>query len=69
LGVPGDEQQLIGLLTDRQWWVRYRAARALASLGFVGAERMRAIQAAQSDAYARDIIEQVLAERLIGDIA
>jgi len=69
LGVPGDEQRLIELLTDRQWWVRYRAARALVSLDFVGSERMRAIQAAQSDAYARDIIEHVLAERAIGDMA
>jgi HEAT repeat protein/heme exporter protein D len=68
LGVPGDDQRLIELLTDRQWWVRYRAARALAGLLFVGGERMRAIQAAQSDAYARDIIEQVLAERAIGDL-
>jgi HEAT repeat protein len=69
LGVPGDEQRLVELLTDRQWWVRYRAARALVSLGFVDGERMRAIQAAQSDAYARDIIEHVLAERAIGELA
>jgi len=69
LGVPGDEQRLIELLTDRQWWVRYRAARALVGLGFVGEERMRAIQEAQSDAYARDIIEHVLAERAIGNLA
>lgn len=69
LGVPGDEQRLIELLADRQWWVRYRAARALASLGFVGGERMRTIQSAQSDAYARDIIEHVLAERAIGELA
>jgi len=68
LGVPGDEQRLIELLTDRQWWVRYRAARALVSLGFVGNERMRTIQAAQSDAFARDIIEHVLAEFAIGDM-
>ncbi|MDE2252497.1 MAG: HEAT repeat domain-containing protein [Gammaproteobacteria bacterium] len=68
LGVPGDEQRLVRMLTDRQWWVRYRAARALAGLAFVGRERMRAIQQAQTDAYARDIIEQVLAERAIGDL-
>jgi HEAT repeat protein len=69
LGIPGDEQRLVELLADRQWWVRYRAARALASLGFVDDARLRAIQAAQRDAYARDIIEQVLAERAIGDLA
>jgi HEAT repeat protein len=69
LGIPGDERRLIELLTDRQWWVRYRAARALASLGFVDDGRMRAIQEAQSDPYARDIIEHVLAERTIGGMA
>ena len=69
LGVPSDEQRLIELLSDRQWWVRYRAARALVSLAFVGGEHMRAIQQAQSDAFARDIIEQVLAERAIGELA
>jgi HEAT repeat protein len=68
LGGPGDEQRLVELLADRQWWVRYRAARALVSLGFVGGGRMRAIQEAQSDAYARDIIEHVLAERAIGEL-
>jgi len=69
LGVPGDEQKLVELLADRQWWVRYRAARALVSLAFVGDVRMRAIQQAQRDSYARDIIEHVLAERAIGDMA
>jgi HEAT repeat protein len=68
LGAPGDEQQLISMLGDQQWWVRYRAAQALLHLEFIGSERLRAIQAAQSDPYAQDIITQVLAERAIGAV-
>jgi hypothetical protein len=66
LGVPGDEQRLIPILADAQWWVRYRAAQALYALPFVGAEGLRRIQAAQTDGYARDIVQQVLAERSMG---
>ena len=66
LGMPGDEQRLIALLTDKQWWVRYRAAQALLKLPFVGAASLRQIQATQSDKYARDIIAQVLKEQEMG---
>ena len=67
LGVPGDEHRLIELLTDRQWWVRYRASQALLGLRFISAERVREIRAAQADAYAQGIIDHVLAERVIGE--
>jgi hypothetical protein len=63
LGVSGDDQRLIAMLTDAQWWVRYRAAQALLNLRFVSSEQMRRIQHAQTDPYARDIIKHVLAER------
>jgi HEAT repeat protein len=66
LGVPGDEQRLIPILADAQWWVRYRAAQALCALPFIGAEGLRRIQAAQTDGYARDIAQQVLAEQAMG---
>ncbi len=66
LGMPGDEQRLIGMLSDSQWWVRYRAAGGLLQLSFVGAVRLRQIQRTQSDAYARDIITHVLAEVALG---
>jgi hypothetical protein len=62
LGIPGDEQRLVGMLSDTQWWVRYRAAGGLLNLSFVGTERLRQIQRTLSDAYARDIITHVLAE-------
>jgi hypothetical protein len=66
LGVPGDEQHLAALLTDKQWWVRYRAAQALLKLPFVGRENLGRIQAAQTDKYARDIIQHVLKEQEMG---
>ena len=66
LGVSGDELRLIDMLSDRQWWVRYRAASGLLNLSFVGSGRLRLIQQTQSDAYAQDIITHVLAELAIG---
>ena len=54
------------MLSDSQWWVRYRAAGGLLNLKFVGIERLRQLQRSQSDAYARDIITQVLAELALG---
>jgi hypothetical protein len=66
LGVPGDEALLVGLLTDKQWWVRYRAAQALLKLPFIGRDNLRRLQAEQTDKYARDIIEHVLKEQEMG---
>lgn len=63
LGGPDDEALLVPLLGDPQWWVRYRTAQALMRLASVGREGLRRIQAGQTDRYARDIIEHVLAER------
>jgi hypothetical protein len=62
LGVPGDEQLLVAILSDKEWWVRYRAAQALLKLGFVNTDGMHRILMSQTDEYARDIIEHVLAE-------
>jgi hypothetical protein len=67
LGMPGDAQGLIGMLSDAQWWVRYRAAGGLLKLSGVGSERLRQIQRTQSDPYARDIITHVLAELALGE--
>ncbi|MEI8297137.1 MAG: HEAT repeat domain-containing protein [Pseudomonadota bacterium] len=65
LGVPGDELRLRTLLSDGQWWVRYRAAQALLKLSFISADDARLIQQSHTDAYARDIIDHVLAERTL----
>jgi HEAT repeat protein len=69
LGVPGDEQRLIAILSDEQWWVRYRAAQALTHLSFITREDMLRIERAQTDKYAKDIIEHVLAEQAMSAAA
>lgn len=64
LGVEEDKARLIRLLVDPQWWVRYRAGKALSQLPFVGIEELKRIRAEQTDRFAIDMLEQVLAERL-----
>ena len=65
IGEPEDTATLIDLLSDQAWWVRYRAAQTLANLPSMSIERLREIQAAQSDRYARDILDQVIAEETL----
>lgn len=62
IGEPEDQAALIELLSDQAWWVRYRAAQTLAHLPFMSIRQLREVQAAQSDRYARDILDQVIAE-------
>lgn len=62
IGDRGDEQRLAEMLEDEQWWVRYRAAQALVRLPFITTDNIAALRAAQSDPYARDMLDQVLAE-------
>ena len=64
LGVEEDKVRLIKLLVDPQWWVRYRAAISLSQLPFVSIEELQRIQAEQTDRFAIDMLNQVLAERL-----
>lgn len=62
IGEQRDTQKLIQLLGDAQWWVRYRAAQALAKLPWINRQRLEQIQAEQKDRFAVDILEQVMAE-------
>lgn len=62
IGEPGDEEVLDELLRDPNWWVRYRAAQAMASLPFMGTGMLAEMKENHEDAYARDILSQVLAE-------
>lgn len=63
MGLAQDKEQLIQMLNDNQWWVRYRAAQALASLPSVTLEELARIGQEHPDRYARDMIAQVAAER------
>jgi HEAT repeat protein len=66
IGLPSDEALLVGVLADPQWWVRYRAAQALLKMSHVGEAGLRRIAATHADKYARDIVNQVLAEHAMG---
>lgn len=63
IGEASDVPRLTKLLQDRQWWVRYRAAHALASLPFLDQAELARLHAGLSDRYAQDILGQVFAER------
>lgn len=64
MGSDVDRQRLVHLLEDPQWWVRYRAAQALSQLPFVTTGELLQLLAEQSDRFARDMLKQVIAERL-----
>jgi HEAT repeat protein len=58
-----DSAALEPLLSDSEWWVRYRAAQALAGSPFLGPNALRRIAVRQNDQFARDILQQALAEK------
>ncbi len=63
LGLLGGEQdcdRLLPLLRDRTWWVRHRAAQSL--LRLKGAAGLGQLRDGERDAYAREMLERVLAE-------
>ncbi len=63
LGALGDEadiDRLLTLLRDRTWWVRYRAAQSL--LRIVGAAALGLLRSNETDPYANQMLERVLAE-------
>jgi len=62
IGEDDDENRLASLLSDRQWWVRYRAAQALVNLPSMRESKLAIIQAAQTNPFARDILAHVMAE-------
>lgn len=53
---------LVSLLDDPEWWVRYRAAQSLVRLPFLGPNALRDLRDRQDDRYARDMLEQAMAE-------
>jgi HEAT repeat protein len=63
MGTEDDVEPLTRLLVDKEWWVRYRAAQALAGLPFLDMTTLRKLTEDQKDRYARDILAQALAEK------
>jgi HEAT repeat protein len=62
MGTTQDESRLIERLSDEHWWVRYRAAEALAGLPYMSPERLCQIDAAQNDPRAKEILVPFLAQ-------
>lgn len=62
IGWGGERPTLVRMLSDPQWWVRYRAAQALLSGRFGGREEIAALARGLEDRFARDIVAHVLAE-------
>lgn len=62
LGSAGDYPILLPLLSDPEWWVRYRTAKALCSLPGVEMSRIASLSTRHGDAFARDMLVHVLAE-------
>lgn len=56
LGTADDIQFLKPLLSDGEWWLRYRAARAICKLCELDWETLEELRASLSDKFARDII-------------
>lgn len=62
VGTAEDEEKLIGLLSDTEWWVRHRAAEALANLPFLSRRRLAEIYAEQTNPDAKGVLAPFLAE-------
>lgn len=66
LGDMGEEKDmtlLLQLLSDSQWWVRYRAAQAISALPFVTRSTLEELKKELSDGFAIDMLDQIISER------
>jgi HEAT repeat protein len=61
-GRTEDVGRLEKALADDEWWVRYRAAKALVRLPGIDAAALERIRRRLYDRYAKDILDQVIAE-------
>lgn len=62
LGAPGDEWMIVGALDDRDWWVRYQAARASVSAGRLPRALLDLFSHVHPDRYARGALDHALTE-------
>ncbi len=62
LGTADDEERLIALFDDEQWWVRYRAGEALASLDSMTEDKLMTLQESLATPEAQEILAPVLAK-------
>lgn len=62
IGTADDVGRLIELLSDRVWWVRFRAAQALIELPFISNEELERLSETNEDRFACDALREALAE-------
>lgn len=62
VGRREDVAALTLLLSDREWWVRYRSAQVIAALPFLKLDEMRRMAEESTDRFASDMLRQVMAE-------
>lgn len=66
IGGAAEIDTLFGMLSDAQWWVRYRAAQSLVRLSGAELDLLRQRMDKLTDRYARSMVDAVLAERAGG---
>lgn len=65
LGQRSDMAPLFSAPSDPQWWIRHRAAEALANLPFLDDAELLSIEQHCEDCYGRDAIAQVRSIRAL----
>jgi len=63
IGLREDVDTLVTMLSDKEWWVRYRAAQAITSMPFLTLADIENIKNNLHDRYARDILIQAMGEK------
>jgi HEAT repeat protein len=66
LGLPEDIWALLPLLSDADWWVRYRAAQSLFTLVRGESSTLAVLRAKVRDGYGREMLDRVVAEHAAG---
>ena len=64
LGAKEDIPRLVLLMSAKDWWVRYRAAKSLVQLPFISKLQIESIKQNMTDAFGRDILAHTLAEKV-----
>jgi HEAT repeat protein len=65
LGTRADLDNLVRLLSDANWWVRYRAAHAIVNLPWLERHQVEHLQRALPDRFAADALRQAIAEHRV----
>lgn len=63
IGTDADQDRLQQMMSDTNWWVRYRATQALLGMPRLEADDIVQLRRTLSDRYARDMLDHVMAER------